>query len=374
MSDRFGKIGLWSADYTEIHGQALVTRRVAEHILPRFAYHREYIYRPGGGVRAIASWIGATVRLWRDVALGRLDSLYLVCSRSTAGFLRDVPALALTLVGTRMVVHVHGSDLKALLSERAVSPLARYLYRRAELIVPSNHMVSPLADHTFEDLTVCENFVNHSQIGARQAEPGLSVCWNSNIMASKGVFDFLEAVKRLNDQGHHVRAEMAGAVLGDDVMTTVEAKKRFSAMEHEPWLTWHGRVDNSEIAKLLARCDAVALLSRVEAQGIAIMEAMCAGKAVLASDIAAFRATLGDYPAEFVCTGSIDAVADALKRFSNERTTNPTGFSSRYADPAARARERFSVERFDDEMLSILDRSDHAKGAMRSRSSDDLFD
>ena len=102
---QYGVLGVWSADYMQITGQALVTRRVVEHVAWDSGRPREYIYSVGGA-GMVVTWLAASARLWVDLALRRISTLYVVCSRSDGGFLRDlrhssqhwlVPVLSSTL-------------------------------------------------------------------------------------------------------------------------------------------------------------------------------------------------------------------------------------------------------------------------------------
>jgi glycosyltransferase involved in cell wall biosynthesis len=350
-------LSLWSADYMQITGQALVTARVV-HQQPAVAW-REYVYR-GAGLRSMASWAGATGRLWRDIALGRVEALYLVCSRSNGGFLRDVPALLAARAGVRVVAHAHGSDIVNLLSARRLSPLARALYSRCRIVVPSAHLLEPLRRVTTAPLHLCENYFAGDPggwAGWPDPLPGtLTVLWNSNVMASKGFFDLAEAVRQVHGEGLSVRLVSVGQPLADEEMPAPEAGRRLDALSAEEWFDYRGRVEPAAAAALAGEADAICLPSRYssECQPLAIIQAMCAGKAVVVSDTSALRATLGDYPAHFVPVRSVAAIADALRGLHRRKQAGPAAFASSRKEAAAAARARFSVERFDREMAAIL--------------------
>lgn len=348
---------IWSADYDQITGQGLVTARVVR-CQPTIRWH-EYIYR-GLGMRSVATWAAAAFRLWKDIAFRRLDMVYLVCSRSNGGFLRDVPALLVARTGLRVVVHAHGSDIVDLLSDRWISPLARVLYRGCEIIVPSTHLVQPVKDITGVEPHLCENYFANSSgfivSSLPREDDSLTVLWNSNVMASKGFFDMMEAVRRLRQTGRRVLVLSLGEVLGDDELSQAETARRFAEMQESDWFDYRGKVDQAVAIALTGEVDVVCLPSRKESQGIAVIEGMCAGKAVVASDIPALRATLRGYPAHFVPVRSVDAIVEALCELYELKLKDPVAFASSRLTPAAVARERFAATRFDREMAAILDR------------------
>lgn len=350
-------IALWSPDYKQMTGQALVTARVVRH-QPSISWS-QYVYQ-GKGWRSATSWVGAALRLWRDVVRRRVKILYLVCSRSNGGFLRDIPALLAAWAGVRVVAHVHGSDIVDLLSTRRLSPLAQTLYARCTLIVPSTHLLEPLRRVTAAPIHLCENYFAgdlSDEVGkpVRLAD-AFTALWNSNVMASKGFFDLMEAVQQIRGEGLAVQLISVGQPLGDEEMPAAEAGRRLNRLLGRQYFDYRGKVSQSDAIALLARADAIVLPSRYssECQPLAIVQAMCAGKAIVVSDIPALRATLRDYPAHFVPTHSVEAIVCALRELYQEKQADQAAFVFRRQKAATSARRRFSAKRFDREMAAIL--------------------
>jgi glycosyltransferase involved in cell wall biosynthesis len=353
-------LALFSSDYLQINGQALVTRRVAEYLAPRLGAVNQYVYLSGFRARALVSWCAAVARLWRDVVLKRVSTLYIVCSRSNAGFLRDVPALLMARLGVAVIVHAHGSDIVELLTGRMLSPLARWLYAPCTLIIPSSHLVAPLADVRVLNLVVVENFSTagppQAVDSAGVAEGPLALLWNSNLMASKGAFDTLKAAALLAGDGVEIDVHVMGALIGDEEMTAECAAAELEALNSLGRICYYGRVSADRARALLMISDVVALPSRYvsECQPLSVIEAMCSGKALIVSDSPALRATISDYPAEVVPVRSVAAIKDALRRLDEEKRADPVAFAARRAAASPAARLRFSVDRFDDEMARLL--------------------
>jgi glycosyltransferase involved in cell wall biosynthesis len=357
-------VGLWSTNYTEVTGQAIVTLRVVSHVLPKLGKFREYVFPSGGRPRALMAWALAFLGLWWDAIFGRVAVLYLVCSRSNIGFLRDSPALWLARLGLPILVHTHGSDLFDLLTNRWLSPIARWLYKPCHLVVPSKHLSETLSPY-FASLTVCENFFEGTEIcvmpQTQNQRPkvdydGLTVLWNSNIMASKGFFDVHAAIQDLHAAGLPIHLVASGRPIGDAEMTMLEVENQLRVACQSPATDFRGHVPHQESISLLSEADVVVLPSRYssELQPVSIIEAMCAGKALLVTDTPVFHSIMESYPAAFVPPKDVEALKRELVTLLDTRKTDPERFAAARSEGAQVAKERFSTARFDEKIKFVL--------------------
>jgi glycosyltransferase involved in cell wall biosynthesis len=354
------RLAIFCADYRKITGQALVTRRVVEHLLPQFKDGRLYVYTTGFSVCAVVSWLIAVVRFWFDLMTKPVSTIYVVCSRSNAGFLRDVPALILAHIGYKVIVHSHGSDIVGLLTSRMFSPFVRWLYAPCILIIPSPHLLAPLACVRLRELIVIENFstARPSTVVMHECDPGISLrlLWNSNLMASKGAFDTLTAASSLKQDGFAVIVDVLGVPMADEEMSKECAMAEFDVHRNSGNICYHGSVP-VEISRIfLEKADVVALPSRYvsECQPLSVIEAMCAGKALIVSDSPALSSTIADYPAEVVPLRNVSAIRQSLVILDKEKRSDPAAFFARRMAASAAAQRRFSVERFDMQMSNLF--------------------
>lgn len=341
---------IWSASWFEITGQAIVTRRVFENQISINWFAASY---GSGGMRSILGWPWAILRTYYALFTGKAKVIYLVCSRSGMGFLRDVPALIASYMGARIVVHVHGSDILDLLSSYRFSRIARVLYSRCEIIVPSEHLVEPLHRLCSSKIHHCENFVPLDpkcdfSIDSRLL--GSLVVWNSNIMSSKGFFDVVEAVRLARLTLPQLRLVALGRPLQDTEMSEEAVRSALDQLTHEDWFTYLGPVPSELAVQWTAVADAIVLPSRYhsECQPLAVVQAMCHGRAILLSDTPALRATMGSYPGKLLKKPSTADIADSLiGMLQSDRNAD-------LEEAAVIARKRFSVESFDLHISTIL--------------------
>lgn len=357
-------IGIWSAEFHGTNGQAIVTRRVVEKIIQKIGPAQLFVYRPAFSARAVLIWLWCWMKLWGSRLLGDFACLYVVPSRSNAGFVRDMPALVLAKLGTRVVLHVHGSDLVNLLTQRRISGLARWAYKSCEVVVPSRHLLPDLKECESRALYVCENFWNpkdHPTAGDLPKNASeLQLLWNSNQIASKGILDVLKAMQSLEQP---VQFTLIGEQLSDEEMDRETLSNDVARLITSNQVKNLGSVSRGAADELVQSADAVVLPSRYssECQPLSVLQAMCLGKALIVSDTPPMRATLGDYPADFVPVHDIDRLAKAIDGLALEKQADEYAFRQKRMDLASVAQDRFSPDRFDHEMHGVLEGSSFAR-------------
>ncbi|MBF9050475.1 glycosyltransferase [Roseobacter sp. HKCCD9010] len=316
------------------------------------------VFPSGGAAKSILAWLLACFRLFWALCTSRVGAVYVVCSRTTPGFFRDLPGLLTVYLGKRVIVHCHGSDFESLLSSGPLSGLARRIYRNCEVIFPSHHLSERMKDRV-KIAHLCENFfvaAEAAQSAANQDPSSLQVVWNSNVMASKGFFDVVSAVEVLVRQGHQIDLLCFGKVQSDHEMLEVDVRSKMRQYEGCDWFSYLGMVPHACAVGAIRDGDVVALPSRYtsEMQPLAVIEAMCSGKRVIVSDRASLRETVGDYPADIVPINNVPEIAKDIERLYHEKRSDPSKFKNKNIDAAIASNKRFSAEVFDLKMKDIL--------------------
>ena len=96
------EIVVFSSAFESENGQAVVTRRVVQSVLPQLAGSLNCIYCSGANFRGIFSWAVACLKLLMGLFVHNPQVFYVVCSRTAFGFLRDLPALIFAFCGKRV--------------------------------------------------------------------------------------------------------------------------------------------------------------------------------------------------------------------------------------------------------------------------------
>ena len=340
---------VWSTDWSLPTGQAIVTRRVIDQ-QSKFDWIRAQC--GGRGLNSILLWFSAVFRVYLTLIFRKSNTIYLVCSRSKTGFIRDVPALIASLFGVRIVVHVHGSDLEDLLSVSFLGQIAIALYKRCEIIVPSSHLVERLRRVTGAPVYLCENFSPMLSVDVQFKRADFKnefvIVWNSNIMSTKGFFKLSAAIKIAKSNVLSLRFLSLGLPMGDAESSYEVVDKKLRALCNESWFTYIGPVSPEEAYRWTSVADLYVYPSTNDCQPLALIQAMCLGKPIIANATPPLMATLGDYPARCIANPTPEIIANEIINYVN--TINRCDLIS----DAARARDRFSIERFDASMEAIL--------------------
>jgi glycosyltransferase involved in cell wall biosynthesis len=117
-----------------------------------------------------------------------------------------------------------------------------------------------------------------------------------------------------------------------------------------PRVTWLGRV--TDVAGVLAAADVVVMPSRQEGLGVAALEAMAAGRAVVASAVGGLPEALGRDAGVLVPAGDAAALRAALRRVATDRA-----LARRLGDAGrARVRARFTMAGMAQSTIAVYQR------------------
>jgi len=169
------------------------------------------------------------------------------------------------------------------------SSLAAHIVCRADVIVSSTRSyahTSPSLRYSLGKLKVIPMGVDAKKY--EQIDEGLSNGAEGNLLFVgqlkdyKGVEVLLEAIFILRSEGHPVRVNIVGT--GPEL---INLRRQTTLLGINENVNFCGNVSDQELLKLYATCDTVVLpsLNRREAFGIVLLEAMAAGRTVVASDI-----------------------------------------------------------------------------------------
>jgi glycosyltransferase involved in cell wall biosynthesis len=158
------------------------------------------------------------------------DPIYFTCSRTFQGSIRDIILLLLSRIGNRKVInHLHGADFDSFIQgyPKLFRPILLFAYQA----VDSTIVLTQGMKKEFESLPAMKTAVvpncypREFDTIESIPSPTMHVCFFSNLLASKGIFDFLEAAKSIHAANDKVKFMIAGSYMSDHLMSASQVKE-----------------------------------------------------------------------------------------------------------------------------------------------------
>ena len=249
--------------------------------------------------------------------------------------------LAARTAGIPFVVTAHGQDVRNLARPSVRRATAGPLRRAAHVIAVSHHLAEELRASGLEvppldvvDMGVdLDRFAQRDRAAARArlglAPAGPLVLAVGGLTDRKNPLGLLQAFARVRAE----RPDARLAFVGDGPLArAVDAGVRRMGLEAA--VLRPGAVPHAAVADWVTACDALAIVSRVEPLGVAALEALAAGRPVIATRVGGTREVVPDPdvgrvvdPADpwAIATAILDVLADPPGAEACRRAAEPHG-------------------------------------------------
>jgi glycosyltransferase involved in cell wall biosynthesis len=276
------------------------------------------------------------------------SDIYFPASRSFWGAFRDLPVYVLSVFGRRVITHIHGGDFSSLFHHSILGRFLTFVLNRRVIIISTNSLSKTDLENLGCKRVYCvENFFpsEHLNLDCTHKNPK-TFFWNSNIIATKGIFEFLDAFV---DYTHRTGASLriAGEVLGCKIMTKYETKLKLESYLFNSGITYIGACSRFATLQELSKAEVCVLTSYSESQPLSIIDGMCCGCQIICSDLAELREMTNDYPMVCYTKVSGTCILEALLNKDDFAEFNPKTSSEA-------ARQRFSEDLFSSKLESIF--------------------
>jgi glycosyltransferase involved in cell wall biosynthesis len=226
-----------------------------------------------------------------NLLFNRIDGLYISISRSWPGMIFDCTIILIAKVfSKRMVLHLHGNDFLVSNTKRR---LFSWVYSTADhFIALSEPMKSYLESIVSCPVKVIMNPIQEFFYEAQsQKSDGsiIRVVYLSNIMFSKGIFDFVQLARICWSQQMEQKFEfhVIGKFLGDKTMTGTAVEDRFkSELSSLGNIQYHGPLYGKSLSDMLGSMDVLVFPSfyPVEALPLSVLEAASQSLYIVVND------------------------------------------------------------------------------------------
>lgn len=230
------------------------------------------------------------------ILFNQFDSIYFLGSRSKFGFLRQLPFVSIAILKRiKLINHLHGADFKEFYKNSGfLRGIIKWAYKNVDTsIVLLEEMKDQFKAFPNMKLEVVPNAVSKELENLDISFPKEKrILFLSNIMASKGIIEFLNASKKLLKENNSIRIDIAGDFISDNYLPKNQIKKKFLDLfevlknDFPERIFYHGPVFGIKKVDLLRSSSIFILPSYypTEAFPISIIEAMATGNAIITTE------------------------------------------------------------------------------------------
>lgn len=336
-----------------------------------------------GGWRKLHTIIAKLHQIKKEIREFRPDVVYVTPCSAGGSFYKDfvfvqtVKAEA-KKVGAQVLLHFHNKGVRTRQDRWLDDKLYRRFFRGVKVMLLAEGLYGDVEKYVArENILICANgipdIVGNQSLPIQGETEGVRLLWLTNIMVTKGIMEYLEALKMLKEREVKFVADFVG---GETVELSAEDfDLALTAMGLTDCCWYHGRKFGDEKEKFFRKADIFVLPSYTEAFPLTILEAMQYGKAVVATNVGGISAEVEDpllsplkgedlstaEPTGILIGGKepildngfrpdAKEIADAIDRLANDREL------CRLMGDAGRKKyeEKFTLEAFEERFVNCL--------------------
>lgn len=224
----------------------------------------------------------------------KFDKVYFTCTRSKFGFLKDFQLLLFCMIFNKKVInHLHGADFLDFYEKSGLlKNLIKWSYSKISVsIVLMPAMKEQFVSFPKMEIIVVPNAypLEFDSINIDILDKKKQILYLSNIIETKGIFIFLDAIEKLLFEYQDIIVKIAGKPMSDKIsnVKTVENKFNYKysvlKIKYPERLFYLGSVEGLKKNQVLKESSIFVLPTyyKTEALPITIIEAMRFGNAVI---------------------------------------------------------------------------------------------
>lgn len=322
-----------------------------------------------GGWNKVKGVLKKLMEVRKAVKTVKPDLVYITPNSAGAPFYKDfITVMMLKIMGRKIVMHFHNKGV----TTRQNRWLDNWLYRRyfkgVKLILLAEALYEDVKRYVKrEDVFVCPNAIpaisnaNGVTVNSNHVP---HILWLTNIMKTKGIMEYLSALKILKDKGVTFKADFVGGLTKE--MSGEEFDEALAAMGLKGCCAYFGPKYGDDKYVFFRQADVFVLPSYTEAFPVSILEAMQFALPVVASNVGGVSAEVEDGVNGYLIGGKQPVMLNTFRPNPREIAEK---IETLLTDSALRQRmgeagrekyeKEFTLEVFEKRMAEIL--SDNVK-------------
>jgi glycosyltransferase involved in cell wall biosynthesis len=217
------------------------------------------------------------VKLFYELVFYRPRFVYFQISPHGYAFYRDLLFITLIkLFRVKILYHLHGKGMKEHVKSKKKHRLYTFAFRGEDVICLSVLLKDDIDDFFKGKIYIVNNGIPDVHIVNRNKEEKpepkkIRILYLSNLIRSKGILDFIDALEILKNQGVSYRAE----IVGTEADVTIEELQGLIAQKNlEAYVIYHGSKYGKEKDEIIAYSNILVFPTKNDVWGNVILEAM----------------------------------------------------------------------------------------------------
>ena len=282
-----------------------------------------------GGWHKMKGILNKLMEIRKAVKLVNPDLVYITPNSAGAPFYKDiVTVMMLKMMRQRIVMHFHNKGVATRQSHCIDNWFYRRYFKNVKLILLANALYEDIKKYVKrKDVFVCPNAIPGISMATEciasksatnsPAEKGTPrILWLTNIMKTKGIMEFLAALKILKDKGVGFQVDFVGGLTKE--MTGDEFDMALTMNGLNGCCVYHGPKYGDEKYAFFRNADIFVLPSYTEALPVSILEAMQFGVPVVASNVGGVSAEVEDGVTGFLLGGKQPIMLNTFRPDAHE--------------------------------------------------------
>lgn len=290
-------------------------------------------------------------KLIKQLIIFKPKLVYFQISPLGSAFIRDsFYVLIIKLFRKRIVFHIHGKGI----ANQVNNPIKRMLYisvfRNQQVIT-----LSPLLDYDVKDVYngLIYNVPNgipivNINIHEKPVSDKVNILFLSNLIISKGIIDYIEAIKLLSKRNQNFKAFIVG---NESNLTKEELQEIISSNKLDNYLEYLGPKYGEEKYKILTDTDILIFPTTNDIWGNVNLEAMQCSVPVIATNEGAIPEIIDDGITGFIVDkNSPEQIAEKIEYLIN----NPEKRIEMGKAGRKKFLEKYTIDKFEENMKNVF--------------------